>query len=210
LTATAGTAAAGATLLARDRVHDAAGRPAVLACITAGALLSAVLAEPRLAPASATAFAVSELADLAVHQPLRRRGLLRAVLASNAVGAPLDSIVFLTLTGPPVRAALARPAVGQDAGHRHPRRRRRRRPRGTTPPPPARRFVTRCVPAVSRPPESCGIRTYLADDLTESGCMLRDSPVRAGSVAQPHEQTAACSSGRCWRSPGLFAVALRG
>ena len=106
LTATAGTAAAGATLLARDWVHDAAGRRAVLACITAGALLSAVLAEPRLALASATAFAVSELADLAVYQPLRRRGLLRAVLASNAVGAPLDSIVFLTLAGLPVWAAL--------------------------------------------------------------------------------------------------------
>jgi len=106
LTATAGTAAAGVTLLARDWVHDAAGRPAVLACIAAGAALSAALAGPRLALASATAFAISELADLAVYQPLRRRGLLRAILASNAVGAPIDSIVFLALAGLPVWAAL--------------------------------------------------------------------------------------------------------
>ncbi|GAA3292681.1 VUT family protein [Dactylosporangium vinaceum] len=106
LTATAGTAAAGVTLLARDWVHDVAGGPAVLVCIAAGALLSAGLAGPRLALASATAFAVSELADLAVYQPLRRRGLVRAVLASNAVGAPLDTIVFLTLAGLPVWAAL--------------------------------------------------------------------------------------------------------
>lgn len=106
LTATAGTAAAGATLLARDWVHDGAGRTAVLGCIAAGALLSAGLAGPRLAVASATAFLLSELADLAVYQPLRRRGLVRAVLASNAVGAPLDTIVFLTVAGLPVWAAL--------------------------------------------------------------------------------------------------------
>jgi hypothetical protein len=72
----------------------------------AGAVLSAVLAGPALAVASATAFALSELADLLVYQPLRRRGFLRAVLASNAVGAPLDTIVFLSLAGFPVWSAL--------------------------------------------------------------------------------------------------------
>ncbi|GIJ12722.1 VUT family protein [Micromonospora andamanensis] len=78
----------------------------MLACIAAGAVLSAVLAAPTLALASAAAFAVSELADLLVYQPLRGRGLLRAVLASNAVGAPLDTIVFLTLAGFPVWSAV--------------------------------------------------------------------------------------------------------
>ncbi len=106
LTATAGTVAAGYTLLARDGVHDVAGRRAVLACIAAGAVLSAVLAGPQLAVASATAFAVSELADLLVYQPLRRRGFLRAVLTSNAVGAPLDTTIFLGLAGLPVWSAL--------------------------------------------------------------------------------------------------------
>lgn len=106
MTATAGTVAAGWTLLARDWVHEVAGRRAVLACIAAGAVLSAVLAGPALAIASAVAFAVSELADLLVYQPLRRRGLLRAVVASNAAGAPLDTIVFLSLAGFPVWSAL--------------------------------------------------------------------------------------------------------
>ncbi|MDG4795073.1 VUT family protein [Micromonospora sp. WMMD1082] len=106
MTAAAGTAAAGYTLLARDWVHEVVGRRAVLACIAAGAVLSAVLAAPALALASAAAFAVSELADLLVYQPLRRRGFLLAVLASNAVGAPLDTVVFLTLAGFPVWSAL--------------------------------------------------------------------------------------------------------
>jgi len=106
LTATAGTAAAGYTLFARDWVHDVAGRRAVLACIGVGAALSAALAGPALAVASAAAFAVSELADLLVYQPLRRHGFLRAVLASNTVGAPLDTIVFLTLAGFPIWATM--------------------------------------------------------------------------------------------------------
>jgi queuosine precursor transporter len=88
LSATAGTFAAGFCLLARDWVHDSAGRAAVLAAIAAGGAASAVTAGPRLAVASATAFVLSELADLAVYQPLRRRGFIRAVIASNTVGAP--------------------------------------------------------------------------------------------------------------------------
>jgi len=106
LTATAGTAAAGLTLLARDAVHHYAGRGTVAACIIAGALLSAGLAGPRLALASATAFALSELADLLVYQRLIRRGWIAAAVASNIVAAPIDSIVFLGLAGFPIWAAL--------------------------------------------------------------------------------------------------------
>jgi hypothetical protein len=58
LTATAGTYAAGFCLLARDWVHDTAGRTAVLAAIAAGGIASAVMAGPRLAAASAAAFVV--------------------------------------------------------------------------------------------------------------------------------------------------------
>jgi len=106
LAATAGTYAAGLCLLARDWVHDTAGRRAVLAAIAAGGLASAALAGPQLAVASASAFVVSELADLAVYQPLRRRGFIRAALASNAVGAPVDTILFLALAGFGIWAAL--------------------------------------------------------------------------------------------------------
>src|SRR6266511_1067568 len=106
LTATAGTYAAGFCLPARDWVHDSAGRVAVLAAISAAGAASAVMAGPRLAAASASAFVLSELADLAVYQPLRRRGWLRAVLASNAVGAPVDTVLFLALAGFPIWAAV--------------------------------------------------------------------------------------------------------
>ena len=67
---------------------------------------SAGLAGPRLAVASGAAFAVSELADLLVYQPLRRHGWIPAALASNAVGAPVDTVVFLALAGLPVWAAM--------------------------------------------------------------------------------------------------------
>lgn len=102
LVATAGTWAAGLVLLARDLVHDAGGRWLVLGCVVVGAGLSAGLAGPRLALASGVAFAVSELADLLVYEPLRRRGWARAVVASNLVGSAVDTVLFLTLAGFPV------------------------------------------------------------------------------------------------------------
>lgn len=106
LTAAAGTAAAGLTLLARDWVHQAAGRPTVLACIGTGAVFSAAPAGPRLAAASAVAFLVAELVDLLVYQQLRSRGMLRAALISNAASIPVDSLLFLTLAGFPIWATL--------------------------------------------------------------------------------------------------------
>lgn len=106
MTATAGTAAAGLSLLTRDWVHHAAGRTMVLVCIGAGAALSASLAGPRLALASAAAFTLSELTDLLVYQRLRHRGWITAVVASNAVGAPVDTVLFLAVAGFPIAAAV--------------------------------------------------------------------------------------------------------
>lgn len=109
----AGTYMAGFALLARDVVQDYAGRKAVFALMLAGALVSAVLAGPQLALASGVAFAVSELADMAVYSPLRKRGRIRAMLASNAVGAFIDSIIFLLIAGFPVASALPGQMVGK-------------------------------------------------------------------------------------------------
>lgn len=95
----AGTFTAGAALLLRDWVHDTAGVVAVVACIAAGTALSALTAGAQLALASGAAFLVSELADLAVYAPLRRRSLVAGVLASNTVGAVVDSVLFLSLAG---------------------------------------------------------------------------------------------------------------
>ena len=104
LTATAGTWVAGLAFVARDWLHDTGGRRWVAAAIMAGALLSALLS-PSLALASAVAFAVSEAADWAAYAPLRRRHRLAAALASNTVGAVLDSLLFLALAGFPLAGA---------------------------------------------------------------------------------------------------------
>ncbi|WP_435246380.1 VUT family protein [Streptomyces sp. NRRL F-5630] len=104
ITATAGTLAAGAALLARDLVQDTAGRTWVLAGITVGAALTWATS-PALALASTIAFSAAELADMAIYTPLRDRGWARAVLASNLVGALLDTLLFLWLAGFPLIAA---------------------------------------------------------------------------------------------------------
>jgi len=95
---TAGTAAAGVTLVARDAAFEAGGRLFVFGLITAGAILSAWLSSPQLALASGVAFAASELIDTLVYEPVRnRRGAAAGVLASGCVSAPADSLIFLSL-----------------------------------------------------------------------------------------------------------------
>ena len=112
LTATAGTYAAGLAFGLRDALHEVAGRWAVVAVIAAGAVLSALIS-PQLALASGVAFLVAETADLAVYDPLRQRQWTVAVVASNLVGALVDTVVFLWLAGFPVRAALGGQMVGK-------------------------------------------------------------------------------------------------
>lgn len=104
LITTAGTFAAGAALLLRDTVQDTLGRGWVLTGIAAGATLTAVTS-PVLALASTAAFLAAELADMGVYTPLRNRGWARAVLASNTVGAIVDTLLFLFLAGFPITAA---------------------------------------------------------------------------------------------------------
>lgn len=99
---TAGTFTAAAVLAVRDIVRETGGLWAALACIAAGAALSLVLTVPQLAMASAVAFAVSEVADTLIYEPLRRRGRLRAAAWSNLVGSVVDSFLFLWLAGFPV------------------------------------------------------------------------------------------------------------
>lgn len=106
---TAGTFTAGLVLAARDAVRETAGVWASLACVAAGVAVSAVMAGPVLALASGAAFALSELADAAVYEPLRKRGKVRALAWSNAIGSVVDSIAFLVIAGFPLWPAV----VGQ-------------------------------------------------------------------------------------------------
>lgn len=101
---TAGTIFAGLTFALRDSIQDRGGRVAVVALILLGAGLSAAIS-PALAVASGVAFLASELADMAIYTPLREGGYGRAALASNLVGAIVDTLLFLTLAGFPLSAA---------------------------------------------------------------------------------------------------------
>jgi queuosine precursor transporter len=87
----------GFALVLRDLVQRRLGVGVSAAAILAGAAISALLAPPALVLASATAFLLSELADLAVYTPLARRRLVAAVVASSFCGLVVDSIVFLWL-----------------------------------------------------------------------------------------------------------------
>lgn len=113
LIATAGTYFAGLSFVLRDAVQDSAGKAASIAVIAAGAALSFLISDPFIALASGVAFLLSELGDLLVYTPLRKRGYIRAAVTSNIVGALLDTVVFLTIAGFPLVAALPGQMVGK-------------------------------------------------------------------------------------------------
>jgi len=87
----------GLALVLRDLVQRRLGVEFGIGAIIVGAAISAGLAPPTLALASAAAFLLSEFADFAVYTPLARRRLVVAVIASSVVGLVVDSIVFLWL-----------------------------------------------------------------------------------------------------------------
>jgi len=91
LSAPSGVLMVGIALVLRDLVQRRLGTNWALAAIAMGTLLSAFFAPAALVIASATAFLLSEIADLAVYTPLQRRGLVIAVAASGAIGLIVDS-----------------------------------------------------------------------------------------------------------------------
>lgn len=96
LLAPAGVYCVGLAFTLRDLTQDRMGKGWTIGAIAIGAILSAALS-PALALASGVAFLLSELADLAVYTPLRRRHWLGAVALSNTVGLLFDSVLFLWL-----------------------------------------------------------------------------------------------------------------
>lgn len=97
LMAPSGVLMIGAALVLRDAVHSLLGWKWAVAAILVGAALSFTFSPTALVIASVTAFLLSELADLSIYAPLRRKRLVLAVLASGVVGAAVDSAVFLWL-----------------------------------------------------------------------------------------------------------------
>ena len=98
LMAPSGILAIGAALYLRDMVQNLFGVRVAIAAVALGVVVTGVTSSPTLAVASAAAYGVSELADLAVYTPLKARGMyLNAILASGSVGSAVDSAVFLWL-----------------------------------------------------------------------------------------------------------------
>ncbi len=87
----------GFVFVVRDFAQREVGHWVLLAMLT-GAVLSYFMADPFVAVASAAAFAVSELADWAVYS-FTGRSLSQRILYSSALGAPIDSGVFLAGIG---------------------------------------------------------------------------------------------------------------
>jgi uncharacterized PurR-regulated membrane protein YhhQ (DUF165 family) len=98
LMAPSGVLVIGAALVLRDAVQSLLGARWALMAIALGVVLSAANAPPALVLASAVAFGLAELADMAVYTPLRQRGrIVAAILMSGIVGAVVDSAAFLWL-----------------------------------------------------------------------------------------------------------------
>ncbi|MDR9391473.1 MAG: VUT family protein [Trueperaceae bacterium] len=96
-----GTLFFGVTFTQRDRVHRF-GRPAVYTMIAVAALANVAaalsLATPlRFVAVSFFTILASEAADTEIFQRLARRRWLTRVLGSNAVSAPLDTVLFTVL-----------------------------------------------------------------------------------------------------------------
>lgn len=97
LMAPSGVLMIGAALVLRDWLHELAGWKWAVGAVFVGGALSLVFSAPHLAIASAVAFTLAEMADLAVYAPLRLRGRALAVMASGIVGAAFDSMIFVYL-----------------------------------------------------------------------------------------------------------------
>lgn len=103
--APAGVLFAGLAFGLRDVLHEVGGARWVLSAILVGATLSWWLSDAATIPggtvsiavASGCAFLFSELADFSVYAPLRSKHWTSAVIASNTVGAIIDSMLFLWL-----------------------------------------------------------------------------------------------------------------
>ncbi|AGF75094.1 hypothetical protein BAnh1_12260 [Bartonella australis AUST/NH1] len=81
-----------------NRFHGpVAARYVVYAGFIAGFFVSWILATPRLAVASSTAFLFGQLLDIAVFTPLRRQTWWKAPLAAALVGSALDTILFFAV-----------------------------------------------------------------------------------------------------------------
>ena len=85
------------TDLTNRSLGPAAARRVIYVGFVLAVLLSILLATPRIALASGTAFLAAQLLDVFVFNRLRRRVWWQAPLASSTLGSALDTALFFAL-----------------------------------------------------------------------------------------------------------------
>ena len=93
---TVGSVIAGLVFVARDFAQREVGHKVVLLLMAAAGLLSYLLADPFVAIASITAFAISELSDYIVYSKYKG-DFNKRVVVSSLVSVPIDTAVFLAI-----------------------------------------------------------------------------------------------------------------
>ncbi|MCB1479863.1 MAG: queuosine precursor transporter [Tepidamorphaceae bacterium] len=85
------------TDLTNRRYGPAMTRRVVFAGFVLAVILSVVLATPRIAIASGTAFLTAQLLDVSVFDRLRQSAWWKAPLVSSLIGSAVDTAMFFTL-----------------------------------------------------------------------------------------------------------------
>lgn len=83
--------------LTNRRFGPAAARRVVVSGFIIAVVLSVLLASPRIALASGSAFLVAQLLDTTVFNRLRRQAWWRAPLAASLMGSAIDTALFFSL-----------------------------------------------------------------------------------------------------------------
>ena len=94
------------TDLTNRRFGPRVARLVVLAGFALAVALSVVLASPRIAIASGTAFLTAQLLDVAIFNRLRERQWWQAPLISSVIGSILDTALFFAIAFAPAFAVL--------------------------------------------------------------------------------------------------------
>ncbi|TPP07007.1 queuosine precursor transporter [Rhizobium glycinendophyticum] len=90
------------TDLTNRQFGPTAARKVVFVGFIAGVVLSILLATPRIAVASGSAFLVGQLLDISVFNRLRRLAWWKAPLMGSVIGSVLDTVIFFSLSFAPV------------------------------------------------------------------------------------------------------------
>lgn len=90
------------TDLTNRQFGPTAARKVVFVGFIAGVVLSILLATPRIAVASGSAFLVGQLLDISVFNRLRRLAWWKAPLMGSVIGSVLDTVIFFSLSFAPI------------------------------------------------------------------------------------------------------------